>query len=180
MDKENLKGVAALLVHVARVDEAYTYKEKQIIKSFINSFNESDGELILKEAEELESNSNQLLSFTRAVKDQELEVKKEIIEHLWQIIKSFINSFNESDGDLILREAEELESNSNQLLSFTRAVKDQELEVKKEIIEHLWKIIISDQNVDHYESNLMRRICGLIYFPDKLCGEIKLKVLKSN
>ena len=54
------------------------------------------------------------------------------------------------------------------------------LEVKKEIIEHLWKIIISDQNVDHYESNLMRRICGLIYFPDKLCGEIKLKVLKSN
>ncbi len=125
MDKENLKGVAALLVHVARVDEAYTDKEKQIIKSFINSF-------------------------------------------------------NESDGDLILKEAEELESNSNQLLSFTRAVKDQELEVKKEIIEHLWKIIISDQNVDHYEANLMRRICGLIYFPDKLCGEIKLRVLKSN
>ena len=125
MDKENLKGVAALLVHVARVDEAYTDKEKQIIKSFINSFNESDGELILKEAEELESNSNQLLSFTRAVKDQELEVKKEIIEHLW-------------------------------------------------------KIIISDQNVDHYEANLMRRICGLIYFPDKLCGEIKLKILQSN
>ena len=125
MDKENLKGVAALLVNVARVDEAYTDKEKQIIKSFINSF-------------------------------------------------------NESDGDLILKEAEELESNSNQLLSFTRAVKDQELEVKKEIIEHLWKIIISDQNVDHYEANLMRRICGLIYFPDKLCGEIKLRVLKSN
>ena len=125
MDKENLKGVAALLVHVAKVDEAYTDKEKQIIKSFINSF-------------------------------------------------------NESDGDLILKEAEELESNSNQLLSFTRAVKDQELEVKKEIIEHLWKIIISDQNVDHYEANLMRRICGLIYFPDKLCGEIKLKVLQSN
>ena len=124
MDKENLKGVAALLVHVAKVDEAYTDKEKQIIKSFINSFNESDGELILKEAEELESNSNQLLSFTRAVKDQELEVKKEIIEHLW-------------------------------------------------------KIIISDQNVDHYEANLMRRICGLIYFPDKLCGEIKLKVLEK-
>ena len=125
MDKENLKGVTALLVHVARVDEAYTNKEKQIIKSFINSF-------------------------------------------------------NESDSDLILKEAEELESNSNQLLSFTRTIKDQELEVKKEIIEHLWKIIISDQNVDHYEANLMRRICGLIYFPDKLCGEIKLKVLKSN
>ena len=50
MDKENLKGVTALLVHVARVDEAYTDKEKQIIKSFINSFNESDSDLILKEA----------------------------------------------------------------------------------------------------------------------------------
>ena len=125
MDKENLKGVTALLVHVARVDEAYTDKEKQIIKSFINSF-------------------------------------------------------NESDSDLILKEAEELESNSNQLLNFTRTVKDQELEVKKEIIEHLWKIIISNQNVDHYEANLMRRICGLIYFPDKLCGEIKLKVLEKT
>ena len=124
MDKENLKGVTALLVHVARVDEAYTDKEKQIIKSFINSF-------------------------------------------------------NESDSDLILKEAEELESNSNQLLSFTRTVKDQELEVKKEIIEHLWKIIISDQNVDHYEANLMRRICGLIYFPDKLSVEIKKKILKN-
>ena len=125
MKKENLKGVAALFVHIAKVDESYTDKERQIIKSFINSF-------------------------------------------------------NVSNSDLILKEAEELESNSNQLLSFTRAVKDQELEVKKEIIEHLWKIIISDQNVDHYEANLMRRICGLIYFPDKLCGEIKLKVLKSN
>ena len=125
MKKKHLIGITALLLHVAKVDEAYTDKEKQIIKSFINSFNESDSDLILKEAEELESNSNQLLSFTRAVKDQELEVKKEIIEHLWQII-------------------------------------------------------ISDQNVDHYEANLMRRICGLIYFPDKLCGEIKLKVLQSN
>ena len=52
--------------------------------------------------------------------------------------------------------------------------------LKKKIIEHLWRIIISDENVDHYESNLMRRICGLIYFPDKLCGEIKLKVLNKN
>ena len=62
----------------------------------------------------------------------------------------------------------------------TFIIKDQELEVKKEIIEHLWKIIISDQNVDHYEANLMRRICGLIYFPDKLCGEIKIKVLEKT
>ena len=47
------------------------------------------------------------------------------------------------------------------------------------IIEQLWKIIISDNNSDQYESNLMRRICGLIYFPDKLSGEIKLKLKKK-
>tara|TARA_B110000444_G_C18841608_1_gene599325 strand:- start:1927 stop:2310 length:384 start_codon:yes stop_codon:yes gene_type:complete len=127
MNKENLIGTTALLVHVAKVDEAYTDKEKKIIKNFISSFD-----------------------------------------------------FNDEELPVILKEAEELELNSNQLLSFTNAVKTQEIEVKKEIIEHLWKIIISDQNVDHYEANLMRRICGLIYFPDKLCGEIKISVLNKK
>ena len=127
MNKENLIGTTALLVHVAKVDEAYTDKEKEIIKNFISSFD-----------------------------------------------------FNDEELPVILKEAEELELNSNQLLSFTNAVKTQEIEVKKEIIEHLWKIIISDQNVDHYEANLMRRICGLIYFPDKLCGEIKISVLNKK
>ncbi len=127
MNKENLIGTTALLVHVAKVDEAYTDKEKEIIKNFISSFD-----------------------------------------------------FNDEELPAILKKAEELELNSNQLLSFTNAVKTQEIEVKKEIIEHLWKIIISDQNVDHYEANLMRRICGLIYFPDKLCGEIKISVLNKK
>ena len=49
--------------------------------------------------------------------------------------------------------------------------------IKKDIIKHLWKIIISDNAIDQYESNLMRRICGLIYFPDKECAEIKLKLV---
>ena len=52
--------------------------------------------------------------------------------------------------------------------------------IKKDIIEHLWKVIISDNTVDQYESNLMRRICGLIYFPDKECAEIKLKLINSK
>ena len=52
--------------------------------------------------------------------------------------------------------------------------------IKKDVIEHLWKIIISDKMVDQYESNLMRRICGLIYFPDKESGEIKLKLLNNK
>ena len=46
--------------------------------------------------------------------------------------------------------------------------------------EHLWKVIISDNTVDQYESNLMRRICGLIYFPDKESAEIKLKLINSK
>ena len=50
----------------------------------------------------------------------------------------------------------------------------------KDIIEHLWKVIISDNSVDQYESNLMRRICGLIYFPDKECAEIKLNLLNKK
>ena len=54
------------------------------------------------------------------------------------------------------------------------------MDIKKDIIEHLWKVIISDKTVDQYESNLMRRICGLIYFPDKECAEIKLNLLNSK
>ena len=52
--------------------------------------------------------------------------------------------------------------------------------VKKDIVEHLWKVIISDNTIDQYESNLMRRICGLIYFSDKECAEIKLKLINSK
>ena len=98
-----------------------------------------------------------------------------------KIIKSFIGSFSYNDAkvETIFKEAEKLESDSIQLLSFTNLVKKESLEVKTEIIEHLWKIIVSDENVDQYESNIMRRICGLIYFPDKLSGDIKLKILNN-
>jgi len=123
INKESLKGITALLVHVANIDEAYTGKEKKIIKDFIASF-----------------------------------------------------SYNESEVEEVLKEAEQLESDSIQLLSFTNLVKKESLELKTEVMEHLWKIIISDKSVDQYESSLMRRICGLIYFPDKLSGEIKLKI----
>ena len=123
MDKENLKKITALLVHVAKVDEIYTDKERGIIKSFIISF-----------------------------------------------------SYNEKNCETILQDSEKLEADSIQLFNFTSTIKKESLEVKTEIIEHLWKIIISDKSVDQYESSLMRRICGLIYFPDKLSGEIKLKI----
>jgi uncharacterized tellurite resistance protein B-like protein len=127
INKESLKGITALLVHVANIDEAYTDKEKKIIKDFIASF-----------------------------------------------------SYNETDTEEILNQAEKLESDSIQLLSFTNLIKKETLEIKTEVMEHLWKIIISDKSIDQYESSLMRRICGLIYFPDKLSGDIKLKILNTK
>ena len=99
-------------------------------------------------------------------------------EHEKNLIKDFIKSYlKEADMSETLREAEEIEKNSNQLLNFTNIIKENSLDIKKDIIEHLWKVIISDNSIDQYESNLMRRICGLIYFPDKESAEIKMKLL---
>tara|TARA_B100000886_G_scaffold162622_1_gene110887 strand:+ start:1537 stop:1929 length:393 start_codon:yes stop_codon:yes gene_type:complete len=125
LEKKELIGIAALLVHAAKIDEIYSEKEKKIILSFIKN-----------------------------------------------------NKNNEIPVDQIMQKAEELEQNSNQLLNYTKIIKDISLEIKSEIIEQLWKILISDNNVDLYESNLMRRICGLIYFSDKDSGEIKMRLLK--
>lgn len=102
-------------------------------------------------------------------------------EHEKNLIKDFIKSYlKEDDTDQILKKAEEIENNSNQLLNYTNIIKKNSIEVKKDIIEHLWKVIISDNSIDQYESNLMRRICGLIYFSDKECAEIKLKLISEK
>ena len=99
-------------------------------------------------------------------------------EHEKDLVKSFIKSYlKDNNENERLKKAEEIENNSNQLLNFTNIIKQKSVDIKKEVIEHLWKVIISDNTVDQYESNLMRRICGLIYFPDKECAEIKLKLI---
>ena len=126
LDKESIKGISALLVHAAKIDENYSENERKLIKNFMKSY--------LKDV----------------------------------------------DAEKLLIESEEIEKNSNQLLSFTNIIKKNSLEVKKDIIEHLWKIVISDNSVDQYESNLMRRISGLIYVPDKVCAEIKLKLINKK
>jgi len=126
LDKKSVIGISALLVHAAKIDEIYSAHEKDLVKEFIKSY------------------------------------------------------LNDEDVNLILKEAEEVENNSNQLLSFTNLIKKNSIETKKEIIEHLWRIIISDNTVDQYESNLMRRVCGLIYFSDKECAELKLKLINSK
>ena len=102
-------------------------------------------------------------------------------DHEKELVKEFIKSYlKDENSDQILKKAEEIEKNSNQLLNYTNIIKQNSLEIKKDIIEHLWKVLISDNTVDQYESNLMRRICGLIYFPDKECAEIKLNLLNSK
>ena len=100
--------------------------------------------------------------------------------HEKDLIKSFIKTYlKDSDIDEILKKAEDIENNSNQLLNYTNIIKKNSIDIKKDIIEHLWKVIISDNSVDQDEANLMRRICGLIYFPDKECAEIKMRLLNS-
>jgi len=95
-----------------------------------------------------------------------------------KLIKNFIKSYlKDEEINEILKKAEEIENNSNQLLNFTNIIKKESMDFKKDIIEHLWRVVISDNTVDQYESNLIRRICGLIYFPDKECAEIKLNLL---
>ena len=97
------------------------------------------------------------------------------------MIKNFIKSYlKDEDTGQILSKAEEIENNSNQLLSFTKIIKENSMDTKKEILEHLWKIVISDKTIDQFESNLLRRICGLIYVPDKISAEIKLKLLNTK
>ena len=82
--------------------------------------------------------------------------------------------------DKIMEESEKKEKDSNQILDFTREVKSINEDKKKLIIEALWNIIYSDQNVDMYESNLMRRLSGLLYLDNKVVGDIKQKVIKKN
>ena len=121
-----LTKIAALLIHVAKIDENYTENEKNIIKKAIN---------------ELGSNSE--------------------------------------PSETILTKAEEIEKNSNQILDFTKEVKNMDEASKIKIVEVLWNIIYSDNNPDIYENSLMRRLTGLLYLDPKIVGNIKEKTINK-
>ena len=96
------------------------------------------------------------------------------------IKKTILNLGIEKDKiDEILIEAERIESDSNQLLEFTKDIKQLNQEDKIKIIESLWKIIYSDKESDIYEANLMRRLTGLLYLDNKVVGNIKEKIIKD-
>ena len=125
-DNYSYSKIAALLIHTAKIDEAYKEKEKDIIK------------------------------------------------------KTLIDLGAKSSSiDKLISEAIIIEENSNQILDFTREVKNAPESDKIKIIESLWRIIYSDDSADMYETNLMRRLSGLLYVDTKTMGDLKEKIKKE-
>ena len=124
---EKFLNIAALLIHVAKIDENYTEKEKEIIQKTIGE-----------------------------ISDNKIKAKD------------------------IVADAEKLDNDSNQILDFTKTVKNLEENLKIKLIETLWRIIYSDKNVDLYEASLMRRLAGLLYIDSKTLGDIKNKIYNEN
>ena len=122
----SLSKITALLIHAAKIDENYTEKEREIIRKAIV---------------ELDSKDNNI--------------------------------------DEVLLKAEEIEKNSNQILDFTKEVKNMNEDSKIKIIEVLWKIVYSDNNPDMYENSLMRRLSGLLYLDPKIVGDTKKRVINN-
>ena len=126
-EKKFLVKTCALLIHAAKIDENYTKNEEEIIRKTL----------------------------------LELGAKK---ENITQIIK----------------DAKSIEENSNQILDFTREVKNLPETDKIKIIEALWSIIYSNNEADIYETNLMRRLAGLLYIDSSTMGDIKDRIKKEK
>ena len=123
---QNFIKVAALLIHTAKIDQDYTENEEKIIRKAL----------------------------------LEIGIKTENIQK-------------------IISAGKEMESNSNQILDFTKEVKKLDNEKKIKIIETLWRIIYSNKEADIYENSLMRRLGGLLYIDNKIMGNIKEKIKKE-
>ena len=130
-NEENINNknilITALLIHAAKIDDNYTDVEKEIIKKALIS----------------------------------------------------LNAITPNEAEELLKKAEKIEQESNQIIAFTREIKKNSIEFRLKIIEILWKIVYSDGSSDSYESNLIRRVCGLLYISDKDSGMIKLKMKNS-
>ena len=116
-----------------------------------------------------------LLIHAAKIDDNYTDVEKEIIK------KALItlNAITPNEAEELLKKAEKIEQESNQIVAFTREIKKNSMEFRLKIIEILWKIVYSDGTSDSYESNLIRRVCGLLYISDRDSGMIKLKIKNS-
>jgi len=99
-----------------------------------------------------------------------------------EIIKQTLQKLNVDSLDIkeVIQKAKEIEKNSHQILDFTREVKNMDEKNKIKIVEALWQIIYSNNEADMYETNLMRRLAGLLYIDSKIMGDIKDKIKKEN
>ena len=107
------------------------------------------------------------------------KIDENYTENEKKIIKKVIMDLNEissNQADELLKLAEKKEGESNQIIEFTKEIKKYSMKFKLKIVEIIWKIVYSDGTSDDYESNLIRRICGLLYISDKDNGIIKAKV----
>ncbi len=132
--------------------------------------------------EELEINNNLSLIAVASLLIYSAKIDEEFTEKEKQIIKKALIEMGAEAKkiDEIMEESEKKVKDSNQILDFTREVKNISEDKKKLIIEALWNIIYSDKNADMYETNLMRRLSGLLYLDNKVVGDIKEKVIKKN
>ena len=128
-----------------------------------------------KESEEIDifSKTASLLIHAAKIDENYTEKEKSIIERTLTEL-----GVDKEKLDQLMINAEENEKNSNQILDFTKDIKNTEENFKIRIIESLWKIIYSDKTSDMYESNLMRRLSGLLYLDNKVVGDIKDKIKK--
>ena len=125
-ENENLVKIAALLIHAAKIDQDYSNKEEEIIKQTL------------------------------------LKI-----------------GANKDNLEKIINNGKKIEENSNQILNFTKEVKNMTEVNKIKIIEALWQIIYSNNEADMYETSLMRRLGGLLYIDSKIMGDIKEKIKKE-
>ena len=115
-----------------------------------------------------------LLIYAAKIDENYSDIEKKIIK------TTLVNlGVNEENLEKIFKKAENIESNSNQILEFTKEIKNSDENFKIKIIETLWSIIYSDNNLDMYESNFMRRLTGLLYLDNKIVGNIKEKIKKK-
>ena len=117
-----------------------------------------------------------LLIHAARIDENYTEIEKKIITKAIMDL----NKFSYGQSEKILNEAEKKEEESNQIVEFTREIKKHSIEFRLKVIEIIWKIVYSDGTSDNYESNLIRRICGLLYISDKDNGIIKTKVINQS
>ena len=128
-----------------------------------------------------ELKNNNFLTKVCALLIHAAKIDENYTENEKNIIKKALIELDEIDSkkaDEIMVLAEKKEKESNQIVEFTQKIKKEDMKFKLKIIEILWKIVYSDGTNDDYESNLIRRVCGLLYISDKENGIIKLKVKK--